>query len=194
MNLRTLLLSLALVIGAILLLWRPFAPDQEQISTPELVQRIPDFTAENLVTRIFESDGRLSHQIRAEEMSHFSDIQLTELVKPTYTSHLIGVPEQAGELWQIEAELGRFINEEKLELIEHVEVTNLSEIGYIRTIETEYLAIDLIHQRMLTDAEVLISGPQFFIRGIGMRVDLVSQQLELIEHVETIYHPRAAQQ
>lgn len=189
MNQRTLFLIALLALVAVLVLWQPWQQAEEVPVQAESEQQIPDFTAENLVTRIFESNGRLSHRIRAEHMAHYSQQKLTELTAPVYISHLENQPEGTGELWQVKARTGRFYNDEKLELMSNVEVTNLSNTGYIRNIETDYLAIDLISQKMYTESAVVISGPQFQIRGVGLTVDLESQQLELIQHVETVYYP-----
>ncbi len=193
MNKRTLLLIGLFALIAVLVLWQPWqskTPALEQSATEQL---IPDFTAENLVTRIFESNGRLSHRIRAAHMAHFSQQKITELLEPVYITHLESLSEGASELWQVQASTGRFYNDEKLELITKVEVTNLSNIGYIRNISTDYLAIDLNTQQMYTESAVTISGPQFLIRGIGLTVDIESQQMELIQHVETIYYPNGHQ-
>ncbi len=193
MNRRTLFLISLLAIVAILVLWQPWQQEQEVPAVTELEQQTPDFTAENLVTRIFESNGRLSHRIRAAHMAHYSQQNLTKLTLPVYITNIENQPEGATELWQVKASEGRFYNDEKLELITQVELTNLSNIGYIRNITTDYLAIDLNTQQMYTESPVTISGPQFLIRGIGLTVDIESQQLELIQHVETIFYPNAHQ-
>ncbi|MCC5855830.1 MAG: LPS export ABC transporter periplasmic protein LptC [Idiomarina sp.] len=189
MNFRTWLIILLVGLTAVLLLWQPWDEQPDVISDIGTEQQIPDFTAEGLVTRIYESDGMLTHQIRAEHMAYFGQLRLTELQAPVYISNLRDMPVGAGELWQVKARKGRFINEEKLELIDDVEITNLSEIGYIRNISTDYLAINIVTQEMYTDSAVLITGPQFIVRGIGLRVNLETQQLELIEHVRTTYYP-----
>jgi len=192
-NQRTLFLIFLLAFVSLMVLWQPWESEDKALEPDTAGQVVPDFTAENLVTRIFESNGRLSHRIRAKHMAHFSQQKLTELLEPVYITHLENQPEGAGELWQVKSQKGRFYNDEKLELITNVEVTNLSNIGYIRNIETDYLAIDLQTQKMYTESPVVISGPQFVIRGIGLTVDIESQQLELIKHVETVYYPSHVQ-
>nr|WP_231699843.1 LPS export ABC transporter periplasmic protein LptC [Aliidiomarina indica] len=167
--------------------------DTDDIVRPGVEQQIPDFTARGLETRIFESDGRLSHQIRADRMAHFSLLRLTELELPVYISYLsdeqVNV-EDAGAVWQITARTGRLYDDIRLELEESIKIVNQSDVGYIEQIETEYLAIDLQHRTMHTEASVTIRGDRFIVHGEGMRVDLDAQQLELIHHVETIFYPR----
>lgn len=193
MNRRTLILLiiLALVSGGVL--WYSSERESTQVTDYDDLQLIPDFTAYGLATRVFEADGRLAHQIRATRMAHYSAIRLTELEEPIYTTFLsersVNVQETGAE-WQISAQFGRFYEDERLELTDDVAIVNRSGIGYIHEIITDNLAIDLQSGIMHTDAPVTLRGPQFYVHGIGMRIDLEAQQLEIIEHVETIYYPR----
>lgn len=193
MNRRTLILLiiLALVSGGVL--WYSSERESTQVTDHDDLQLIPDFTAYGLATRVFEADGRLAHQIRAKRMAHYSAIRLTELEEPIYTTflseRLVNVQETGAE-WQISAQFGRFYEDERLELTDEVAIVNRSGIGYIHEIMTDNLAIDLQSGIMHTDAPVTLRGPQFYVHGIGMRIDLEAQQLEIIEHVETIYYPR----
>lgn len=190
MNQRTLFVIALIGCLAIILLWQPWQRSTPAPDVQVTEHTLPDFTAENLVTRIFAPNGRLLHRIHASYMAHFSQQNLTELQEPVYITQLENQPESAGETWQVKANQGRFYNEEKLELLTQVEVTNLSNIGYIQQIETDYLAIDLQTQQMYTDAAVIIRGSQFLVRGIGLVADLETHQLELKQHVETIYYPQ----
>lgn len=193
MNRRTLILLIILAIVCVGVLWYSGERDSTQVGDRDDLQLIPDFTAYGLATRVFESDGRLAHQIRATRMAHFSAIRLTELEEPVYTTFLsersVNVQETGAE-WQISARYGRFYEDERLELTDAVAIVNRSGIGYIEEITTDNLAIDLQTGIMQTDAPVTLRGPQFYVHGVGMRIDLEAQQLEIIEHVETIYYPR----
>lgn len=189
MNLRTILLILATAVVALFLLWLPRDADSPETEIEDSTQVLPDFTAENLVTRIYDPSGRMSHRIEASKMSHFTAQNRTELKKPVYASFLPELPSTAGNLWQISASEGEFFRDQRLELFNSVLITNLSEVGYIQNIETEALQIDIPKREMTSSHPVQITGPQINIMGIGFRVDLESQQLELIEHVESIYYP-----
>lgn len=193
MNRRSLVFIIFLLAISSMIFWRvnEQGPLQEDEQTWE--QLIPDFTARGLETRIFESDGRLSHQIRAEGMAHFSLLGRTELNAPTYISYLSDPHHQndaTGANWQVSARQGRLYENELLVLEHDVRVLNLSEIGYVEQIDTDFLSINLQTRTMHTDKLVLIQGDRFVIQGEGMRVDLEAQQLELIKHVETIFYPR----
>ncbi|WP_185960715.1 LPS export ABC transporter periplasmic protein LptC [Aliidiomarina halalkaliphila] len=193
MNRRSIILVALFLLGATFILWLAMDSDSDDVEPALIEQQIPDFTARGLETRIFESDGRLSHQIRAERMAHFSLFRLTELESPVYTSYLSDEQvniEEAGAVWQITARVGRLYEDVRLELEESIKIVNQSDVGYIEQIDTEYLAIDLQNRTMHTEAPVTIRGDRFIVRGEGMRIDLEAQQLELIHHVETIFYPR----
>lgn len=190
MNKRTLLILILVIAVAGVVLWRPlFIGDEDEV--PDLTdQDTPDFIAEGLRTRIFETDGRLAHQLFADRMEHFSLSGLTRLTNPEYVSFLSEAPETAGNQWEITAENGYFYNDESLLLETNVLIRNLSGQGYIQRIETQQLDIDLQAQLLYTEAPVTILGARFEMRGNGLQIDLEAQQVKLVEHVQTIYYPR----
>ena len=190
MNQRTIFIIALVAVIATLILWQPWQSEQRAPSEETPQQLRPDFTAENLVSQIFDEQGRLTHRIQASQMAHYSQRKLTELQNPIYATYLNSAgSEDVAELWQVTALEGQVYDDEKLELINQVEVTNLTEIGYIRHIELANLTINLIDKTMTSESPVVISGPQFTIRGIGLTINIETQQLELMKHVETIYYP-----
>ncbi|EGN74876.1 hypothetical protein A28LD_1893 [Idiomarina sp. A28L] len=195
MNRRSIFIILLVAFVATIILWGAF-DDEEAIESGQRSEKlIPDFTATGLETRVFESDGRLAQQIRAEHMAHFSALNLTELEKAVYITYLDESAvdsSETGSVWEVSADKGRYYEGERLELESNVLIINRSNTGYIDEIKTDFISIDLQNRIMHTDSPVTIQGPQFTINGNGMRVDLEVQQLELIDHVETIYYPRSA--
>lgn len=196
MNRRSLIIALLLVLLAASLLFRAFYTSHEAEPISSTDQLIPDFTAIGLETRVFESDGRLAQQIRADKMAHFSALNLTELTNPLYINFL---PEnrvntnETGAIWEVSALTGRFYEGQRLELENNVVILNRSNVGYVEQITTDFITIDLPSRTMFTDSPVTIQGRLFTVSGNGMRVDLEAQQMELIHHVETIYYPRPVQ-
>jgi len=194
-NRRSIVIILLLALIAAIILWNAF-DDEETIELDQNSEAlIPDFTATGLETRVFESDGRLAQQIRADHMAHFSALNLTNLENPVYITYLDELavnPAETGSIWEVSANTGRYYEGERLELEDNVLVLNLSNTGYIDEIRTDFIYIDLQNRTMHTDSPVTIEGTQFIVNGNGMRVDLEAQQLELIHHVETIYYPRSA--
>jgi lipopolysaccharide export system protein LptC len=185
------LTTLALVL--VFLFWRPFSDgvDDEPVLDTEQLQ--PDFTAEGLFTRIFSAEGTLQHRIESTRMAHYSVIGLTELTQPTYHS-TIELSDGGTEQWHVRADKGSYFEDDRLLLEDNVRITNEDGRSYIQAIETDSLTIDTVTQVISTDDMVLIYGPQFEVRGQGMRANLESQQLELSQHVETLYYPQRDRQ
>lgn len=188
MNWRVTLILGLIAITLLVLFWRPFS--DTDIDTPSIDpnELQPDFIAEGLFTRIFDGDGQLQQRIESTRMAHYSVIGLTELVSPVYISSIQRSDEQA-EVWQVRADHGRYYDDDRLLLEDNVRITNEDESSYIRAIETDYLVINTVSREITTDHPVRIYGPQFEVQGQGMRANLESQQLELTDHVQTIYAP-----
>lgn len=196
MNRRSIIIALLLAVIAAGLLFRAFYTHQDAELIGSTDQLIPDFTAIGLETRVFESDGRLAQQIKADKMAHFSALNLTELSNPLYINFLaedrVNTAE-TGAIWEVSALSGRFYEGQRLELENNVVILNRSNVGYVEQITTDFITIDLPSRTMFTDSPVTIQGRLFTVSGNGMRVDLEAQQMELIHHVETLYYPRPVQ-
>lgn len=196
MNRRSIIIALLLAVIAAGLLFRAFYTHQDAELIGSTDQLIPDFTAIGLETRVFESDGRLAQQIKADKMAHFSALNLTELNNPLYINFLaedrVNTAE-TGAVWEVSALSGRFYEGQRLELENNVVILNRSNVGYVEQITTDFITIDLPSRTMFTDSPVTIQGRLFTVSGNGMRVDLEAQQMELIHHVETLYYPRPVQ-
>lgn len=190
MNRRARLILLGLTVLAILMLWQPWQPAEEEVVTTE--PDAPDFTATELETWVFDAEGQLNHRIFATEMVHYSQRNLTEMVAPEYVTHAVQARDGQITSWQIQAERGAVQENRFLTLSGDVLMQNLSVTGYVREVRTNSLAIDLQNRTMNTDDTVTLTGQQFEMRGEGMRVSLEAQQMELVHHVETYYYPRAA--
>lgn len=178
-------------VALLFLFWRPFSGSPEDDLGLDPNELRPDFVAEGLFTRIFNPQGELQHRIESTRMAHFSIIGLTELADPVYITTIINDSGQP-ELWQLRADKGSYYDDERLILEDNVRITNEDGQSFVQAMETEYLTINTLTQVITTDRPVLIYGPQFEIRGQGMRANLEAQQLELTEHVQTIYHPERA--
>lgn len=189
MNWRIWTILAAIGVALVLLFWRPFsgpAPTSDLFDPSELQ---PDFVAEGLFTKLFNPAGELQHRIESRRMAHFSVIGLTELSEPKYITTLTDSDGQV-QVWQLVADSGRYHNDERLELLDNVRITNVQGNAFINAIETDYLMIHLDTQDITTDHPVLAHGPQFEVRGQGLRANLEAQQLELINHVQTTYYPQ----
>jgi len=184
--------NLVLIIGGIfviaaLLFWRPFAVSDDQQEQQGYREIKPDFTAQGLIVRVYDSNGGLDHRIAADEMTHYSPIGLTELTAPTYITQIDG----QGALWQVQAEQGSFYADKSLVLERNIEMISLSSAEFIKRIETSYLTIDTLQETVETEQPVVIIGRDFTVKGEGMRADMRAQTLEMTRHVETIYTGRS---
>ncbi|RUO30599.1 LPS export ABC transporter periplasmic protein LptC [Aliidiomarina sedimenti] len=193
MNWRVSFILVSIAIALLFLFWRPFSEPEETLPQLDPAELQPDFVAEGLFTRIFNPDGELQHRIESTRMAHFSVIGLTELSNPVYIT-TIQRDDGVTELWQLRADRGNYYDDERLILEDNVRITNEDETSFIRAIETEYLTINTSTQVISTDHPVRIYGPQFEVQGQGMRTNLESQQLELTEHVQTVYFPERRSQ
>lgn len=177
-----LLISILFVTGA-LLIWRPFAPANNDTNEAGYRAIQPDFTAERLVLRVYADDGQLTHKISATEMTHFSPIKLTELEQPVY----VVTSSDRASSWEVMAEAGSFYDDKTLVLERDVRITKLDSSDFMERAETSYLTIDTTLETMATDQAVTLYGRDFIVRGIGLQADLRAQTLELDNHVQTIY-------
>lgn len=193
MNWRIGLILSTIALVLVFLFWRPFADDEDDEPVLDTEQLQPDFTAEGLFTRIFSAEGALQHRIESSHMAHYSVIGLTELTQPTYRS-TIQLSDDRSEQWKVRADKGSYFDDDRLLLEDNVRITNEDGQSYIQAIETDSLTINTLTQEITTDAMVLIYGPQFEVRGQGMRANLELQQLELNQHVETLYYPQRGDQ
>lgn len=193
MNWRVGFILGAIAVALLLLFWRPFSSTEVRQDGLDRSELQPDFVAEGLFTRIFNPEGELQHRIESTRMAHYSVIGLTELTRPIYITTIVD-SDGDSQVWQLRADKGSYYNDERLVLEDNVRITNEGGESFVQVMETEYLLIHLATQEITTDQPVLIYGPQFEIRGRGLRANLEAQQLELTEHVQTTYYPERAAQ
>ncbi|PTC01382.1 LPS export ABC transporter periplasmic protein LptC, partial [Thalassospira xiamenensis] len=176
---RRVWLILILLFGAgAILFWRPFV-DSDRTAVPATPATVkPDFTAEGLITKVFEPSGRLAHRINAEKMSHFSQLGLTELTNPVYVVY----PEDDTATWEVTADHGSFYDDQTLVLEQNVLIKSQGENDYIEEITTAYLVVNMVSETMTTEQPVTIRGIDFVVRGNGMVADLYAEKLELYRH------------
>ena len=192
MNWRIGVILTAITVALVLLLWRPFSSEEPDTDHFDPTQLQPDFVAEGLFTKLFNPAGEIQHRIESRRMAHYSVIGLTELAEPLYITTAINNDGQT-QVWQLVADEGRYHNDERLELIDNVRITNIDGSAFLHAVETDYLHIHLDTQDITSDYPVRAYGPQFEVRGQGLRANLEAQQVELINHVQTIYYPQTQQ-
>ena len=102
MSRRITLYPIIALCAGLLPVWRPFIDEGDNTAQQRSQIMKPDFTARGLETRLFESEGNLAHQLKADAMAHYLQIGLTELTQPVYSVYT----EDNQPTWQISAEQG----------------------------------------------------------------------------------------
>jgi lipopolysaccharide export system protein LptC len=104
---------------------------------------------------------------------------------PEYTIYL----QSDGSSWQLNADEGTFYDNNRIELVNGVQIRNLQPEDYIQTISTNFIEIDLLTKTITSDEPLVISGANVIINGRGFEANLETQKYELKNHVQTEYLP-----
>ncbi|WP_371376694.1 LPS export ABC transporter periplasmic protein LptC [Thalassotalea aquiviva] len=164
--------------------WQKSMMDETE---PVADKNIPDFIAQSLSSNQYDIDGKLSHTIYADEMTHFADEQQTLFKKPRFTIYLgEGKPN-----WTISALSGSLTATNQLTLSNQVRLISSDENGFIKEIQGEELSMDLVVKEITSDQEIIMKGRDFTLYGAGLFVDINSTQMTISEHVKTIYKKHA---
>jgi len=178
--------SLAFIFTAVLLLYLSilFDEDEERSGSTEPSPLVPNYQAINLNSKLYDKNGKLSHQVAADKMEHYQDLGFAVFEGPVYTLYL-----DDGEPWQLSANEGTLYNNSRIQLEKNVKIVNLRTQEFVREISTEYIEINLQDKTLHSDQLVNITGQDYRITSLGMIGDLTTQQYELKEHVQTIFYP-----
>lgn len=146
----------------------------------------PNYQARNLRSTLYDELGNINHQVFATQMEHYQLLGFTLFAEPRYT---IFVKEQQNP-WQVIAKEGTLYDDNRIQLETDVEIRSFDESGFVQTIKTQFLEINLVDKTMMSDQPVEISGKDFVVNSNGFAADLQTQKYELIDHVQTQYAPR----
>jgi len=178
--------SIALIFTAVLVLYLPtmLEDEQSQLNDQDDIELIPNYQAVNLSSKLYDKQGKLSHQVAAEKMEHYETLGFAVFQNPVYTLYL-----DSGQPWQITAGEGTLYSNNRIQLEKNVKIVNLRSQEYIKQIATEYIEINLQDKTLSSDQKVTISGLDYEINSIGIIGNLTTQQYELKDHVQTKYNP-----
>lgn len=178
--------SIVVIFTTVFALYVPLLFEETFDETTEKGDRelIPNYSALNLNSKLYDKEGRLSHQVAAEKMEHYEELGFAIFENPVYTLFL-----DDGQPWQITAMEGTLYNNNRIQLERNVKIVNLRSEEYVKAIATEYIEIDLQSKTLFSDQLVEITGQDYLVTSVGIFGDLVSQQYELKEHVKTQVNP-----
>jgi len=179
---RTVVLICLFFASGILLFWNPFW----SVSTPPKVYQnddsLPDFTATEMTLRQYDQQGFLSSLVNAKKMEHYNS-RHTFFTKPSYIIY----PKQGRPRWRIDADIGIFDQEQRVQLKKNVIISAIDPKEKIQTIRTSYLELDLTTMIITSDQRIEIAGKQFHITGQGLKANFKQQQFELIKDIQAVY-------
>jgi len=180
-------ISIAIIFATVLALYIPIWLEDEaptQTATTEEAL-LPNYEVTNLSSQLFDENGVLTHQVEAKKMEHYDQLGFVIFEEPTYTIYL----ESTSQPWKVTARQGTLYDDNRIQLESSVQITSLSEQEFIKTIETEYIEINLNSKTLISDQAVQISGIDYVINSIGFKANLETQFYELSNHVQTQYSP-----
>jgi lipopolysaccharide export system protein LptC len=180
-------ISIGALFLAALLLYLPTWMDEseEQQTAPGVDALVATYQAKNLTTKLYNSEGDLSHEVFAQSMQHFDLLGFILFEEPEYTLY----PEGGDASWRLNAKEGTLYDTEMLQLENAVRIESMQAEQFVKTVETEFIEVQLNDHTMKSDQPVVISGDHYEITGNGFTADLKTKNYELQNHVQTVYAP-----
>ena len=146
----------------------------------------PDYRASGLLSRSFNETGTLAHIVSATSMESFMEDKLTIFHDPKVT--LFDTETTQSPSWFVTASEGRLLQaQDQLQLSGQVHIQSHNQDSQIQTISTDYLVVEIANHRMHTEQKVTAIGPHIAMTGMGLKADLIQQNIEILQQVETIY-------
>ncbi len=143
----------------------------------------PDFIAESLKSAIYTQAGNLSHEIEADRMEHYTELEFTHFELPNYTLY----PKNSGSPWQVKAKEATLYNNNRVILKNSVEITSTENDALIQAVYSKTLELDLNTNIISSEQAVTVYGKNFTMYGSGLIIDLNTTQMTLTQHDKTIY-------
>lgn len=180
-------LSITLLFLAAVLLYIPTWMDESKNSKAgtDVNAFAPAYEAKNLTSKLYNSQGNLSHLVFAERMEHYELLGFVLFERPQYTLF----PDGGEESWRLNAEQGTLYDSQILHLDENVVINSLRDDEFVKSVSSEFVELRLLDDIVSSDEMVTISGQQYEVRGNGFSADLKTKNYELQNHVQTIYSP-----
>jgi len=178
------LLWLVLLMGIFIThAWQRLRPANDWLITESTHAVDPIWYVTDIQHHIFDENGNLTKAFSAEKMTHAQKQQKTLVVKPQVT---LQQAEQGD--WQINAEHGLIYHEKSIEKVQqidlwdnvHLQQSNVPDPAQLKT-----SAIELFPQqwRAQTSAPVSMQQKQNHLQGVGLSVNLHTEELRVLSKV-----------
>ncbi|WP_144211301.1 LPS export ABC transporter periplasmic protein LptC [Shewanella donghaensis] len=147
----------------------------------------PDFIANDLRSTEFNEQGVVQSRVSAKHMEHFQQTNVTLFTEPVYLIY----PDDGKAEWQLTADVGKLNKETGKVVLENnviIDAINIDEP--VQSLTTTMLSLDLNTMIMTSDRQIVVTGQDFNIQGLGLYADLNAQELELLSQVEGTYEAK----
>ncbi|MCH4295776.1 LPS export ABC transporter periplasmic protein LptC [Shewanella sp. 3B26] len=180
-------LAIILLFGtALALYWQVQSKKASQPQPTASVQK-PDYVATDLRSISYDSEGKLESRVSASYMEHFDGDAQTLFTQPVYTLF----PQDGKGEWRLSAKIGRLDKaSDRVMLEQDVLIEAISFNEPLRQLNTSYLELDLKTMILTSEQEILISGNNFHMSGVGLHADLNAQEVKLLSKIKGTYEPQ----
>jgi lipopolysaccharide export system protein LptC len=179
-------ISIALLFILVLALNLPSWMADEQVAPKEQAEAAwqPNYQATTMLSTLYDEEGKINHQVFARTMEHFELLGFTLFKQPQYTIFV-----NAQKPWRVEAAEGTLYEDNRIQFETDVEITSVDQQGFVQTIRTNFIEVDLTDKTLFSDQAVEITGQNYVINSNGLTGNLETLKYELIDHVQTVYQP-----
>lgn len=146
-----------------------------------------NYQANEMLSTLYNKQGMVSHKVFATKMEYFEELGFTVFEHPRYTIFT----ERTESPWQVNALEGTLYEDNRIQLENNVLIKTLNDEGFVQQIETSFIEINLIDKTMTSDEPVIITGQDYVIHSNGFVANLLTRKFELIDHVQTVFNPKA---
>ncbi|MBW8189470.1 LPS export ABC transporter periplasmic protein LptC [Neiella marina] len=183
---RLTLVSVLLLIAALLFNALMDSDDDTPQETELWGSYEPDYVANNLFNRNYDANGQLESTVYAETMESYPDLSMTIFARPEVTLYDSNTTKKPA--WHVTASEGsHYPKTQQLQLRGNVTIKANDQTSQIQTISTPFLVLEIESNQMHTDEYVTAVGPHLEMKGQGLEADLNSEQIQVLQQVETTY-------
>ena len=146
-----------------------------------------DYYMNNFDSMTFTQTGVQQYRVQAERMTHYPTPDIALLDNPDFV-----VYQQQEPPWYISSETARIDkdqtrNEQRVELIDNVVIHRVDNTGREINIYTEFLTVYPDSKTLHTDRDVLMLSQGSEVTSTGMKGNLMTNHIELLENVRAYY-------